>query len=80
MQINASVISFEGKQNIHVSFYTLKSDLEGTTSAYDCRMRFLERALLASCKKIAHNSRHSTLPIPTIVVEFNICPNFCPGL
>ena len=83
MQINASVISFEGKQNIHVSFYTLKSDLEGTTSAYDCHMRFLERALLASCKKIAHNSRHSTLPIPTIVVAFNIhvCPNdFCPGL
>ena len=29
----------------------LKADLDGTTSAYDCRMRFLERALLTSCKK-----------------------------
>ena len=75
------IISFEEKQNIHVSFYTLESDLDGTTSAYDCRIRFLERALLASCKKIAHNSRHSTLLITTIVVEFNIRPNdFCPGL
>ena len=49
---------------------SLKGDLDSTTFAYDCRMRFLERALLASCKKIAHNSRHSTLPIPTIVVGF----------
>ena len=37
---------------------SLKADLDGTTFAYDCRMRFLERALLASCKKKAHNSRH----------------------
>ena len=29
---------------------TLKADLDGTTFAYDCRTRFLERALLASCK------------------------------
>ena len=29
----------------------LKADLDGTTFAYDCRMRFLERALHASCKK-----------------------------
>ena len=48
----------------------VKADLDGTTFAYDCRMRFLERVLLTSCKKIAHNSRHSTLPIPTIVVGF----------
>ena len=28
----------------------LKGDLDGTIFSYDCRMRFLERALLASCK------------------------------
>ena len=49
---------------------TVKADLDGTTFAYDCRMRFLECALLASYKKIAQNSRHSTLPIPTVVVGF----------
>ena len=27
-----------------------KGDLDGTIFSYDCRMRFLERALLASCK------------------------------
>ena len=26
-------------------------DLDSTTFAYDCRMRFLERALLASCER-----------------------------
>ena len=36
----------------------LKADLDGTTFAYDCRMRFLERVLLASCKK-----SHTTLVI-----------------
>ena len=44
----------------------LKANLDGTTFAYDCRMRFPECTLLASCKKITHNSCHSTLPIPTI--------------
>ena len=34
--------------------------------AYDCRMQFLERALLASCRR----SRHSRLPIPTNVIGF----------
>ena len=34
----------------------LKADLDGTTFAYQCRMRFIERALLASCKK-----SHTTL-------------------
>ena len=28
----------------------LSTDLDGTSFAHDCRMRFLERALLASCK------------------------------
>ena len=28
----------------------VKADLDGTPFAYDCRVRFLERALLASCK------------------------------
>ena len=28
----------------------VKGDLDGTIFSYDCRMRFLERALLASCK------------------------------
>ena len=28
----------------------LKADLDGTTFAYDCRMQFLERALLVTCK------------------------------
>ena len=28
----------------------MKGDLDGTIFSYDCRMRFLERALLASCK------------------------------
>ena len=28
----------------------VKGDLDGTSFSYDCRMRFLERALLASCK------------------------------
>ena len=32
--------------------------LDGTTFAYDCRMRFLERAPLASSKKL-----HTTLVI-----------------
>ena len=41
--------------------WKLKADLDGTTIAYHCRMRFLERTLLASCKKTAHNTRHSTL-------------------
>ena len=36
----------------------LKADLDGTTFAYDCRMRFLERTVLASCKK-----SHTTLVI-----------------
>ena len=45
--------------------HTLRADLHGTTFAYDCRMRFQERALLASCKKSNNNSRDSTLPIPT---------------
>ena len=36
----------------------LEADLDGTTFAYDCRMRFLECALLASCKK-----SHTTLVI-----------------
>ena len=31
-------------------FGSLKGDLDGTIFSYDCRMRFLERALLASCK------------------------------
>ena len=50
---------------------TFKADLDGTTFAYDCRMRFLERALLVSCRK-----SHTTLVIqhclyvPTIDVEF----------
>ena len=53
-------------QQIHL----LKADLDGSTFAYHCRMRFLVRALLASCKK-----SHTTLvvqhsPIPTIVVGF----------
>ena len=43
---------------------SLKIGLDGKT-AYDCRMRFLETELLASC-----NSRHSTLPICTIVEGF----------
>ena len=34
----------------------LKADLDGTTFAYHCRMRLLERTLLASCKK-----SHTTL-------------------
>ena len=34
----------------------LKADLDGTTFSYDCRMRFLERVLLTSCKK-----SHTTL-------------------
>ena len=29
---------------------SFKGDLNGTIFSYDCRMRFLERALLASCK------------------------------
>ena len=46
-----------------------KVDLDSTTIVFDCRMRFLERAARVM-QKIAHNSRHSTLPIPTIVVGF----------
>ena len=34
----------------HISFGVLKADLHGTILAYDCRMRFLLRALLASLK------------------------------
>ena len=30
----------------------MKADLDSTTFAYDCRMQFLARALLASCKKL----------------------------
>ena len=30
---------------------SVKADLDGTTFAYGCLMRFLERVLLASCKK-----------------------------
>ena len=37
---------------------SVKADLDGTTFAYDSRMRFLERALLASYKK-----SHTTLVI-----------------
>ena len=40
------------------SLKPVKADLDGTTFAYDCRMRFLERALLAFCKK-----SHTTLVI-----------------
>ena len=29
---------------------SIKGDLDGTIFSYDCRTRFLERALLASCK------------------------------
>ena len=36
-----------------------KADLEGTTFAYDCRMRFLE-----------HTDAARVMPIPTIVVGF----------
>ena len=36
----------------------LKADLDGATFAYGCRMQFLERALLDSCKK-----SHTTLVI-----------------
>ena len=39
-----------------VNFTFIEADLDGTTFAYDCRMRFLERALLASCKK-SHTTR-----------------------
>ena len=34
--------------NTNIGF--LKGDLDGTIFSYDCRMRFLEPALLASCK------------------------------
>ena len=32
-------------------FILVKADLDSATFAYDCRMRFLEHALLSSCKK-----------------------------
>ena len=34
----------------------VKGDLDGTIFSYDCRMRFLERALLASCKNLTQLS------------------------
>ena len=47
----------------------LKADLDGTTFAYDCRMRFIERALLASCKKL-----HTTLVIQyCLYLRLSIC-------
>ena len=36
-----------GKQKLYL---LIKGDLDGAIFSYDCRMRFLERALLASCK------------------------------
>ena len=47
-----------------------KADLHGTIFAYDCRMRFLERALLASWKNRIQFPRYK-LPVATIVVGFN---------
>ena len=46
-------------ENVNVSKLcegSLKADSDDTTFAYDCRMRFLERALFASCTK-----SHTTL-------------------
>ena len=56
-------------KSIGVSFF--KADLDGTTFAYNCRMRFLERALLASCKK-SHTTlvTQHCLYLRTIVVGF----------
>ena len=52
-------------------FEFLKADLDGTTVAYNCRMRLFSRVHAARIMQtIAHNSRHSTLPISTIVVGF----------
>ena len=48
----------EARSKHEFLMYYLKADLDGTTFAYDCRMRFLERALLASCK-----TSHTTLVI-----------------
>ena len=49
--------------------FLVKADLDGATFSDDCRTRFLESAFHVM-QKIAHNSRHSTLPIPRIVVGF----------
>ena len=52
---------------------TIKADLDGTTFAYDYRMmsHAVSRVRAARVmQKVAHNSRHSTLPILTIVVGF----------
>ena len=40
-------------------YWSVKVDLDGTTFAYDCRMRFPERALLASCKKSHATPSHN---------------------
>ena len=41
----------------------LRADLDGTTFAYDCRMRLLWRALLDRVKQRSYTTRHSNILI-----------------
>ena len=67
----ATLLELRAVACAHLSYAcSLKADLDDATFAYDRRMRFLERALLASCKKIVHSSRHLTLPLPTILTFY----------
>ena len=56
LNLEAGGVSYK-KHGVAIFFqWSLNADLDGTTFAYNCRMRFLERALFASCKK-----SHTTL-------------------
>ena len=54
VRVRSSRYEARGKFGEHERY--VKADLDYTTLAYDCRMRFLERALLAQCK-----TSHTTL-------------------
>ena len=68
--------------NLHMTRQGIivKGDLDGTIFSYDCRMRFLERALLASCKKRTQLSPLNiafTYDCHRILKSYDICRVVC---